>query len=337
MAAVQDRQFGFLGDTWAMMVAGRVPYLTVLAIAIHWKKNNYVPSWAILLLTLFGFLVLQILFGGLRGERSDIIYALFLAVGVMHYCVRPLPKKIVFAGLGFLMAFMYVYGFYKFGGSEGLKAVAQGTEARAAMEDDFHHSFAASLLGDLGRSDMQAYVLYRLSRPENDVSYAMGRTYFGSSITVIPGPLWRADRPPSKIKEVWDILYGARSYEREFGTTAFSDRPITTRIFGLAGETMANFGPFAIPLAFSVLGVCVGWTRRCIRKWRFYGDSRLLLAPLLTTICLTVLTGDSDNVLNYCQMSAAVPFTIIFLGSKKSAFENADMKRKVQLFPASAS
>ena len=165
------------------------------------------------------------------------------------------------------------------------------------MEDDFHHSFTASLLGDLGRADMQAYVLYRLSRPENDFSYALGRTYFGAAITVIPGPLWR-DRQPSKVKEVWDILYGAKTFEQEFGRTAFSDRPITTRIFGLAGETMANFGPYAVPLAFSVLGLCVGWSRpRRSGSGAVGRQLVLLLGPLLTTMCITLLTGDSDNVL----------------------------------------
>ena len=211
ISAVQDRHFSFLGDTWAMMLAGRVPYLVIIAIAVYWRSRNYVPSLVVLAAAVLAFTVLQILFGGLRGERSDIIYALFLAVGVLHYWIRPLTKTMVFAGLGFLVVFMYVYGFYKFGGSDGLKAMTQGADQRAAMEEDFHHSFTASLLGDLGRADMQAYVLYRLSRPENDFSFALGRTYFGSAITVLPGPVWR-DRPPSKVKEVWDILYGVRTY-----------------------------------------------------------------------------------------------------------------------------
>jgi hypothetical protein len=334
ISAVQDRHFSFLGDTWAMMLAGRVPYLVIIAIAVYWRSRNYVPSLVVLAAAVLAFTVLQILFGGLRGERSDIIYALFLAVGVLHYWIRPLTKTMVFAGLGFLVVFMYVYGFYKFGGSDGLKAMTQGADQRAAMEEDFHHSFTASLLGDLGRADMQAYVLYRLSRPENDFSFALGRTYFGSAITVLPGPVWR-DRPPSKVKEVWDILYGARTYEREFGRTAFSDRIITTRIFGLAGETMANFGPYSVPFGFCLLGACVGWSRRRISEWRLSGDSRLLLAPLLTMICLTVLQGDSDNVIFYCQMSGAVPFAIIFLGSKRGTMVPV-LKRRVALAPASA-
>jgi hypothetical protein len=334
IAAVQDRHFSFLGDTWAMMLAGRVPYLAVIAMAVYWRSRNYVPSLALLAATLLGFIVLQLLFGGLRGERSDIVYALFVAVGVLHYWIRPLTKTMVFAGLGFLVVFMYVYGFYKFGGSEGLKAMTQGAEQRASMEEDFHHSFTASLLGDLGRADMQAYVLYRLSRPENDFPLAFGRTYFGSAITVLPGPLWR-DRPPSKVKEVWDVLYGARTFEQEFGRTAFSDRIITTRIFGLAGETMTNFGPYSVPFGFLILGACVGWSRRRIAEWRVAGDSRLLLAPLLTMICLTVLQGDSDNVIFYFQMSGAVPFAIIFFGSQRGSLSPAAPLR-VALSPASA-
>jgi hypothetical protein len=187
----------------------------------------------------------------------------------------------------------------------------------------------------LGRCDVQAFVLYRISHPDSDYSYAMGRTYLGALGLMIPGPLWR-DRPPSKVKEGWDVLFGARAYEREFGTTAFSDHPINTRLFGLAGEAMLNFGPLLVPLSFAVLGFVVGWTRRRIADWR-YGDLRLFLAPYLTTICLLILTADSDNLLYYCEMSGVVPFAILFFGSVRqtASSETVPARRRGDLLPAS--
>jgi hypothetical protein len=315
IAAYERREADFLGVSWVMMLAGRVPLLSLIAVTLYGRSRRWEFSWPTVGVLLAVFAVAQIIFGGLRGERSDIIYALFWAVGIVHYCIRPVPKKIIFAGLGFLVAFMYVYSFYKFAGANGMRDFAESSHLRAAVEEHSHFSVAESALGDLGRADVQAFTLYRISHPDSDYSYALGRTYLGALGLIVPGPLWR-DRPPSKVKEGWDVLFGARAYEREFGTTAFSDHPINTRLFGLAGETMLNFGPLLVPLSFVVLGFAVGWIRRRIGDWRF-GDLRILLAPFLTVICLLILTADSDNLLYYCQMSGFVPIAILFFGSTK--------------------
>jgi hypothetical protein len=335
--AFETHQSSFLGVTWAIMVAGRVPLLALMAAALYLRERDRVPSWIMLWAVLVAFTVLQILFGGLRGQRSDIIFALFLAVGVIHYWIRPIPKRVVFVGLCFLMAFMYVYGFYKVAGVDGIRSFVEGSQPRTAVADDAHHSIDAALLEDLGRSDIQALVLYRITRPESDFSYALGRTYLSALIAPLPGPLWR-DRPPTKVREGWDVLYGARTYEREFGTTAFSDRPITTRIFGLAGEAMLNFGPYVIPLFFAFLGLAVGWTRRRIAEWQ-RGDVRLFLAPLCTTLCFLVLTADSDNIVYYFQTSGAVVLLILFLGSVRGAPSRitARSNGQPQLLPVSTS
>jgi hypothetical protein len=323
IAAFERHEADFLGASWVMMLAGRVPLLALIAVLLYGKSRRWSFSWLSLAAILLAFAVAQFFFGGLRGERSDIIYALFWAVGIIHYFIKPVPKKVVFAGLGFLIAFMYVYSFYKFAGTDGVRDLTAGSEHWSAVEESSHFSVAESALGDLGRSDVQAFVLYRIMSPDSDYSYSLGRTYLATLGLIVPGPLWR-DRPPSKVKEGWDVLFGARSYEREYGTTAFSDHPITARIFGLAGETMLNFGPLPVPLAFAVLGLAVVWSRRRIAEWRARGDIRLLLAPFLTTICLLILSADSDNILYYCEMSGAVPLAILFFGSRRRAATTGD-------------
>jgi hypothetical protein len=317
VTAFEQHQADFLGVTWVMMLAGRVPLLALIAFALYARQRGWEFSWPALGGIFAAFTGAQLLFGGLRGERSDIIYALFWAVGIVHYCLRPVPKKVVFTGLGFLVAFMYVYSFYKFAGAEGMRDFAAGSNLRSSVEESSHFSIAESALGDLGRSDVQAFTLYRITRADSDYSLALGRTYLGALGLIIPGPLWR-DRPPSKVKEGWDVLFGARSYEREYGTTAFSDHPITTRLFGVAGEAMLNFGPLAVPLSYAVLALAVVWARRRIAAWRM-GDVRLFMAPFLTVLCLLVLTADSDNILYYFEMSGLVPFAILFFGSSRRA------------------
>ena len=52
-------------------------------------------------------------FGGLRGSRSQTVWSLFWATGIIHLWIRPLSKRFIAAGVCFLVAFMYLYGFYK--------------------------------------------------------------------------------------------------------------------------------------------------------------------------------------------------------------------------------
>jgi len=118
----------------------------------------------------------------LRGSRSNTIWGVFWAVGIIHFWVRPLSKRMVLAGVCLLVAFMYLYGFYKALGRDVLTVYEQGTLSELGEKLD--RTFEGLVLGDLGRSDVQAFLLYRLSMPGRDYTYAWGRTYLG---TLAPG------------------------------------------------------------------------------------------------------------------------------------------------------
>ena len=96
----------------------------------------------------------------------------------------------------------------------------------------------------MGRCGVQSYLLYHLVQ-SNDYEYALGRTYVGSISLLIPRSVW-PDRPPNKRQEGTEALFGSGSHvPGEFEVTW---------LYGLAGETMLNFGPLAVPFAFAVLG-----------------------------------------------------------------------------------
>ncbi len=90
------------------------------------RRNRFLASWGMLAAMMFTYLVLTMLFGGLRGARSNTVWAIFWAVGMIHFFVRPVPKKIIFAGAVFLFGFMYVYGFFKSGGLKAITALESG-------------------------------------------------------------------------------------------------------------------------------------------------------------------------------------------------------------------
>lgn len=206
----------------------------------------------------------------------------------------------------FLQHAPHVYGFYKGAGSD-VVTLSTVPNAQILLEERTQRTFSSVLLGDLGRSDVQALLLERMMTPGNNLSYAWGRTYLGAITLAVPSSL-SPNRIPTKIKEGTDVLYGKGTYQ-PFGFYA-------TNQYGFAGEAMLNFGPFAALLAFVILGLMTAWTKDLARRWR-WGDVRLLILPLLICICFLVLVYDSDNVLFFLLKYISIPFLIVWVGSER--------------------
>jgi hypothetical protein len=205
---------------------------------------------------------------------------------------------------------MYVYGFYKSAGLKGLEVVGDA-EARTQMEEKTGRTISTAVLGDLARSSIQAYLLYRLSEGRNGYEYAFGRTYLGTAAILVPKALW-PERPPPKVQEGTDAQYGAGAYAGGW---------VASQVYGLAGETMLNFGPTVVPFAFVVLGWVVSGVHRLAASWDPL-DARRLMMPLLVNFCFVILCGDSDNILFFLIKSGLVPFGIIVFGSLKQPFSH---------------
>jgi hypothetical protein len=203
--------------------------------------------------------------------------------------------------------FMYFYGFYKSAGLDVVRAF-ESVEARAELSQETGRTAEVIVLGDLGRSDVQAFLLYRLVKPDSDYEYAWGRTYLGAATLLVPRSVW-PERPPDKIKEGTDAQYGMGYYSRGVRQTS--------RLFGLAGETMLNFGPIAVPFAYLLFGFLVSSIRHFILTLE-PADSRLILVPFLVIICFQALVADSDNILFSSIKNFTVPFLTLALSSTKS-------------------
>ena len=273
----------------------------MILFAVWASRTAATRSWLVIVAVLLGYFLLKIFFGGLRGSRSNTIWGLFWAAGIVHLWIRPITRKLVFAGLGFLVLFMHVYGFYKDLGGDVLTAFEEGS-----LNEKNRRSFPDMLLGDFGRADVQAFLLHRLWKSDSDYRYAWGRTYLGSIALLIPSSIW-PDRPPTKTKEGTDAEFGAGTYDE--------GQWYSSHVYGIAGETMLNFGPFPIPLAYLLVGVIVGRLRRFL--WGLQpGDTRLLLFPLLVMSCFSILTSDSDNLLFNFIKDGLIPITAVWIGSR---------------------
>jgi len=203
------------------------------------------------------------------------------------------------------MVFLYFYAFYKSMGKDATQAFTASAEDREEIARETHRTPGALLLVDLGRSDVQAYVLFKLENDIKDFDYAKGRTYLGAVSLWIPHWIL-PNRPDTKLREGSEIQDG-RGYDREYASS---------RVYGLAGESMLNFGPLAVPFAYAAFGLLVGWLRRAV-DGLLPGDARFLLVPLGVYMCLGILIGDSDNTAFGLAKNGALPFLMIVMSSTK--------------------
>jgi hypothetical protein len=203
-----------------------------------------------------------------------------------------------------MTGFMYIYGFYKSSGVQGVTA-ALSNDTRAEQEAESGRDFRGLLLGDFGRSDIQAYILYKLVDQEDSYDLAYGGTYLASAALLIPKNLMPS-KPVTKVKEGTEIQYGRGSFV-----------PITSqssKVYGLIGESMLNFGPLAGPFFLGIFGLIVGYWRRWI--FDLGNDTRVFLVPFVSIAFFIILSSDSDNVIFFLFKQGFIPALALLLGSK---------------------
>ena len=86
-----------------------------------------------------------------------------------------------------------------------------------------------------------------------------------------------------------------------------------SNLYGLAGETMLNFGPGAVPLAFGVFALLVHGVRRYV--YRLHPrDGRVFLLPVFVSLCILGLVCDSDNVVFFLfQYGGSLGLVLLFV------------------------
>lgn len=284
------------------------PILAMMAFTVYVQQNKRLQTWPVLIVVLLLFLVLQMFFGGLRGSRSNTIWALFWAAGMIHFMIRPITKKEVAIGLVFLLFFMYLYGFFKAGGIDGVNTALEGHEARVHLEDKSGRTWQAMLLGDIGRSDVQAYMLYKLMLPNSDYEYVRGETYLAATTILIPKFIMPNKPFKHKVMQGTELLFGKGSYK--LGVWEAS------KVYGITGEAMLNFGFLVVPLAFAPLGILVGCVQRCLLIWKS-SDIRLILLPMLVNFCFVALVSDLDNNIFFLFKSSGLPTFVVWFSVQR--------------------
>ena len=149
----------FEGMGKIFMISESAPILVAFLALVYFRGKD-VKWWKIATAIAMLF-AMQLVFGGLRGSRSEMVFVLFWVVGCVHMMIRPVPWKLIAAGCAFLAVFMYVYGFYKNMGSNFTQAFSDSA-SQSEMGRRTGRTWQMLVLGDLGRADLQAFILYRL-------------------------------------------------------------------------------------------------------------------------------------------------------------------------------
>lgn len=304
------------GGFGPLMVIGRsIPIFTLLLLTLwRFRRTRKAQSLFLPNALLVVVLALQVVVSGAAGSRSDTAYQLLWALGVVHFVWRRISVKWILLGLIPFICFMYLYSFYKNIGSHAF-GVLTGKVSLEAAEYESKRTFVGMLVGDLSRADVQAAQFSALVDRPWYYRYRWGGTYLASVIPIIPRTIW-PDKPTDvgKVAAGTELLWGPGTYASAGAILMFGTGKRSTRVYGLAGEAMLNFGPWSVPLAFGVFGYIVARIRRRMQSYRV-GDARLFLAPFFIVVSLLLLTHDTDNLVMQTVFNWLLPAITIYIVS----------------------
>lgn len=301
--AFESNREAFAGKGWLLIFAwplAVLSYLILIVIGTDARKTFRRPLiLGIVLVSLFG--IGHFLLMGWYGSRSATIWALFWMLGIVHHRLHKLSRKIMMVGVPSLVIFMYFYGFYKERGRAGFEVLR--APAMWIQPSGYERDFKYLMLGDLARADSNGLILHNLVMDSGEYDYRYGLTYLGALIICIPRNVW-PERP--------DIRVDAGT-EAQQGKTARWD---SSRLYGLGGEALLNFGPVGVPIMFAMYGALVGWYRRKLTSWQEQ-DTRVLLAPFFTLMIVGAFVYDSDVLVYFAITEGLLICCLLFAASRR--------------------
>lgn len=299
--AYEENQVAFVGKGWLLVLAWPLAVLSFIVVVFtltdRQRKARRHLTTGMLLLSAAGighFLIL-----GWYGSRIATVAALFWMAGLVHYRFRKFPRVMMAIGVISLIAFAYFYGFYKERGRVGFEILR--TPAMWLQPRGYDRDFKYLLLGDLARADSNALILHNLVKDPGDYHYRWGLTYAAALTILIPRYFW-PDRPYYRVDAGSEALLGK------------SARNLSSRLYGLSGEALLNFGPFGVAPIFGVYGALLGYYRRKLQGWHRL-DARMLLAPFFTLMFVEALLCDSDVLVFFAATQGALISFFVFAAS----------------------
>ncbi|MEV4640434.1 hypothetical protein AB0J80_24125 [Actinoplanes sp. NPDC049548] len=285
------------GWGWMLIVAESFPLLTFAVAVVRWRQVLARRPIALLFLWLT-FAVVQFAVSGVRGSRNNTVWPVLVGVILIHYLVLRLSRRTLLGFIAGFAVFMYAYGLYKGAGIQVLE-ILNGQRTVAEVSHRTGRGVPTVLLGDLGRADVQATVLEGVR--SGQVKPAMGVTYIAAPMLLVPQGLI-PERPRGKVAVGTDALYGNGAYDAGVRSS---------RVYGITGEAILNFGAPGGLFSFVVLGMLVRTARRyCGQALNGGRTAPKMLSASLTVATLSVLSWDADNLV-WFSLKHVLPLVLV--------------------------
>lgn len=244
------------------------------------------------------FFVLKIIFGGLRGSRSNTIWGIFWFAGIVHLYLFRLKKIHILVGVIFLATFMSIYTIYKSYGIESFSGEYTISDTNRFQNNPLLEMY----LGDFSRATLNAYQVSQIQELRS-YEFKYGQTYISSLTKLIP-PLKEIYTGHNKNSAGAEILSSITVNPTE-------DNYHNSRVYGLYGEAILNFGIYIGLTSFFIFGLFCTMIDNISRKY-LSRSVFILFIPFVANFTFTILTSDSDNVIFFTFKNGLVAFLYLY-------------------------
>lgn len=297
-----DEEFVGLGKYFLFSELG--PFLYLIYFIIRNKDRTISGKkvfWFVVV-----FLVLALFFGGLRGSRSNTLFTLIQGILTIHLLLYRFNLKHLFFFVIFFFVFMYVGRLYK---DQGINVVdvRNAVETRQALTKNDLSQVETILIGDLSRYGINAYEISRLlENPNYNVKW--GQTYLWGILTFVPlgSSIIDSFDIKSRNESAEELMYGKNTSYRN------------SRIFGLLGEWLLNFGMYVFFIPYVIMGFIIKRMRVITLKIsQSQIDIRMLMIPVMMVFVPILILSDSSNIMFFFLKRVFIFYLILWLVSNK--------------------
>lgn len=282
--------------------------LAILSVVFISRRTSGKKRYYLLLASLV-VLVAAIFFGGMRGSRSNVIWVLIWFATLYHLQIRSLKISEVILGACLIFAFANVYALFKYGGIDGITNFGAATSGRSALAERTggESAMVHTLIRDVGRTDVQSYIVYRSANDTLD--YALGRSLIAGGVSFVPSFILPY-KPDPFTKEKTDIF---------IGKGLFSDNYYTTLLVGFGGEFYVNFGVPGLAIYYVLVGFILQAITDIQRKslsggWR----PLMIIYPVGLILIIQLYIADSNVIAQFLFKYLTVPLIVIAFSLKRA-------------------
>lgn len=275
----------------------------------YYKSKDKIPSAYSFYFMLLIIVLTSLIVSGTRGSRISIILQISSFILLYSSVYKKVKFRNILIALFFAFTFNSYFTIYKYGGIEAIEDYI-ATGYKPTYISDYQDSRKV-ILHDLGRSDVQAVIYDRVIKGDYSPSY-VPNSYIYSLNLLVPSSL-RFD----------EYFYSKEQlgYSAQYMTTLSKENK-SSRIYGIMGESLLNFGFLGVFLSFFVFGFVIQKT--LIAYKNSVSNGLILFIPLIVLFPIYYLFYDFGNIL-FMVVKTWLIAILIFLSASK-------LKRKINVY-----